>query len=71
MKTLYSNRKAFSRKVERTFYANIGNMRFMDAVISCAESQGIEPEQAAKLLNEKALSRIENEATKYNLLSPE
>jgi NAD/NADP transhydrogenase beta subunit len=71
MKTLYSNRKKFSRNVERMFYANVGNITFVDAVISCAKTQGIEPEQAAKLLNEKVLDRIETEATKYNLLSPE
>jgi hypothetical protein len=65
----YNNRKAFSRKVEKTFYANVGNITFMDAVIYCAVDHGIEPEQAAKLLNEKVLGRIETEAERYNLLS--
>jgi hypothetical protein len=65
----YNNRKVFSRKVERTFYANVGNITFIDAVIYCAMDHGIEPEQAARLLNGKVLTRIETEAERYNLLA--
>lgn len=60
------DKQEFSSIVER-FIAE-KPMPYIDAVIRCAETYGIEPEAIAKLVNKNIKDKIEYEAEDLNLL---
>lgn len=66
MLNLVTNPKDFRERVENL--VNMYGMTYMEAVVHCCQTMGIEVDTAAKLLDKTAKEIIRAEATKLNML---
>jgi hypothetical protein len=60
------DKKMFSKRVEDLIQNK--PMPYMDAIIVCSESVGLEVESAAKLINKNIKEKLEAEAQDLNLM---
>jgi hypothetical protein len=60
------NRNHFSKMVED--YIRTRPMPYIDAILFCAETCGIEPEMVSKLISPTIIDKLEAEATELRLL---
>ena len=60
------DKKTFSQKIEKLIKDK--PMPYMDAIIMCSASMGLEPESAARLVNKNIKEKLEAEVQDLNLL---
>ena len=60
------DKKTFSKRVEELIQNR--PMPYMDAIIMCSESIGLEVESAARLINKNIKEKLEAEAQELNLM---
>ena len=60
------DKKTFSKRVEELIQNR--PMPYMDAIIMCSESVGLEIESAARLINKNIKEKLEAEAQDLNLM---